>query len=146
VRGLLAAIAVLLPIAAGAANLPAPFLGTWRVANPSDNACKPQTNGAPEGHIVVKPGTVEQYESSCRIVSVRATRKETDREPVSVAADLACSGEGMRWRDRTLWHLETVDGKKLIAVTTLASDVRDKRGRRIKGRDVPVATLYVECR
>ena len=94
---------------------------------------------------MVKPGIVAQYESECRIVSVRATRA-ADRDRASVAAALACSGEGMRWRDRTLWHLETVDGKKMLALTTLASDVHDERGRRVKGRDLPATTLYVACR
>ncbi len=146
-RLLFAAIVAAAPLPAAAADLPAPFLGTWRVANPTDSQCrKAGFDGASEGHIVVKAGVIEQYESSCRIVSVRPTRKDTDREPVSVAADLACSGEGMTWRARSLWHLETVDGKKLIAHTTLASDVRDDRGRRVKGRVLPTTTIYAECR
>jgi hypothetical protein len=147
VRLLLAALVATVPLSAIAADLPAPFLGTWRVANPTDSACrKGELNGAPEGHIVVKAGLIEQYESSCRIVSVRPTRNATDGERVSVAVDLVCSGEGMTWRDRSLWHLETVDGKKLIALTTLASDVRDVRGRRVKGRVLPTTTIYAECR
>lgn len=137
---------MLAPAAAGAADLPAPFLGTWRVANPTDSACKPATSGAPEGHIVVKPGIVEHYESQCRIVSVRPTRKGTDGERVSVAAELSCSGEGMRWRDRTFWHLETVDGRTLLALTTLASDTRDQRGRRVKGGELPATAIFAACR
>ena len=62
-------------------------------------------------------------------------------------ADLSCEGEGMRWRARALFHLETVEGKKLLAVTTLSQrDTRDERGRRIKVPDVPTTTIYTECR
>jgi hypothetical protein len=145
VKAALLALALLVPTAASAADLPPQFLGTWRIANPTDSQCrKPEMDGAPEGHIVVKPGAIEQ--SWCRVISVRPTRKDVNREPVSVAVRLDCSGEGMRWRDRTLWHLETVDGKRLIALTTLSSAVHDLRGRRMQDRTVPVTAIYTECR
>ena len=52
-----------------------------------------------------------------------------DQERTSVVADLRCEGEGMRWRARVLFHLETVDGKKLVAVTTLShSDTSESAG------------------
>ncbi len=136
------------PLAASAAELPAAFLGTWRVTNPTDSQCRAaDVKGSAEGHIVVRLGVVTYYESECQVVSVRPTRHSIEREPVSVAADLACSGEGMRWRTRSLWHLETVDGRRLLAVTTLGqSRPRDPRVRRIAAPVLPTTTLYAECR
>ena len=53
----------------------------------------------------------------------------------------------MRWRTRALFHLETVDGKKLVAVTTLShSGTSEMRGRRVKVLNVPTTTIYTECR
>jgi len=52
----------------------------------------------------------------------------------------------MRWRDRTLWHLETMDGKRLIAVTTLGSAAYDLRGRRMPAQTLPITAIYIECR
>ena len=142
----LVAILAASTITAHAAELPAAFHGVWRIANSSGSACRAaDARGAAEGHIVVKPGLIQQYESSCRIAAARATRR-SEHEPFSIAATLSCSGEGMRWRDRTLWHLETVDGKRLIAVTTLGSTAYDLGGRRMPPRTLPITAIYTECR
>ena len=89
--------------------------------------------------MTVTPGVVTHYESSCRIASARPTRMP-DQERTSVVAELRCEGEGMRWRTRALFHLETVAGQKLVAVTTLS---REARGRRLS---LPTTTIYTECR
>jgi hypothetical protein len=143
---LLVALAATGPLTARAAELPAVFHGTWRIANPSDSTCrKDDVTGSAEGHIIVKADAIDQYESSCRIVSVRQTRKGV-REPFSVAVKTACSGEGMRWRDRALWHLETVNGARLLAVTTINSAIHDERGRRMQARNLPATAIYAACR
>ena len=129
---------------AAAAELPASFHGTWRIANPTGNECRRvETRDAPEGHMVVRPGVVAQYESSCRIASVRLTRKP-GAERASVFANLVCDGEGMRWRSGVLFHLETVDGSKLVAATTLShSGAGTMRGSRM---NLPTTTVYSQCR
>lgn len=131
-------------VPAAAAELPVSFHGTWRIANPAGNECRRvETGDAPEGHMVVRPGVVAQYESSCRIASARPTRKP-DAERASVFANLVCEGEGMRWRSRALFHLETVDGRKLVAVTTLNhSGAGAMRGSPV---NLPTTTVYTECR
>ena len=147
-RAAILAIAVAAaPVVAVAAELPASLHGTWRVANPTGDQCRRDAvKDAAEGHMVVKPGVVAHYESTCRIASVRPTRMP-DQERASVVADLRCEGEGMRWRTRALFHLETVDGKKLVAVTTLShSGTSEMRGRRVKVLNVPTTTIYTECR
>ena len=147
-RAAILAIAVAAaPVVAVAAELPASLHGTWRVANPTGDQCRRDAvKDAAEGHMVVKPGVVAHYESTCRIASVRPTRMP-DQERASVVADLRCKGEGMRWRTRELFHLETVAGQKLVAVTTLShGDTREAGGRRMKVLNVPTTTIYTECR
>ena len=143
-RAAILAIAVAAaPVVAVAAELPASLHGTWRVANPTGDQCRRDAvKDAAEGHMVVKPGVVAHYESTCRIASVRPTRMP-DQERASVVADLRC----MRWRTRELFHLETVAGQKLVAVTTLShGDTREAGGRRMKVLNVPTTTIYTECR
>lgn len=144
---ILAIVVAAAPVVAAAAELPAGLHGTWRVANPAGDECRRvETGDAPEGHMVVRPGVVAQYESSCRIAAVRSTRPP-NQERTSVVADLSCEGEGMRWRTRTLFHLETVAAKKLVAVTTIShGDTRDASGHRMKVPNVPTTTIYTECR
>jgi len=141
VRAAILAIAVAaVPLVAVAAELPASLHGTWRVANPTGDQCRRDAvNAGAEGHMTVTPGVVTHYESSCRIASARPTRMP-DQERTSVVAELRCEGEGMRWRTRALFHLETVAGRKLVAVTTLS---REARGRRLS---LPTTTIYTECR
>ena len=90
--------------------------------------------------MIVRPGAVALYESACRIVSTWPTRGP-DAKRASAIADLTCEGEGMRWRTRVLFHLETVDGKKFVVATMLSHSAT--RERRV---NVPTTTIYTECR
>jgi hypothetical protein len=147
---LFAAFAVALALAmsghASAAELPANFNGTWRIANPSDNNCRAadvKGEDAPEGHLKVNPGVVLHYESACRIVAVKPTQPA---RPETVEARFACTGEGMRWRSREIWHVETIDGKKVIVVTALGqTDNRNARGKKESGRSVITTSIYYPC-
>jgi hypothetical protein len=137
-KSLAGAAAVMLgaifPNAVAAVDLPAEFAGTWRLANPSDNQCRKEDlkgGDSAEGHISVKPGLVVHYESECRIMSVKQTGQSN---PITVEASFACRGEGMRWRAREIWHVETIDGKRVLAVTQAG------RGRRAKFNNI-VSTL-----
>jgi hypothetical protein len=144
---ILAIVIAAAPTVAAAAGLPASLHGTWRVANPADDQCRRDVaaKDAAEGHMIVTAAAVAHYESHCRIASVKPTRLP-NQERTSVVADLNCAGEGMRWSTRTLFHLETVAGKKLVAVTTLShSDTRDAGGRRVKVPNLPTTTIYTEC-
>jgi hypothetical protein len=144
---ILAVVVAAAPAVVVAAELPASLHGTWRVANPTGDQCRREAmKDAAEGHMIVTTGAVKHYESSCRIASARPTRM-LDQERTSVVADLRCEGEGMRWRTRALFHLETVAGQKLVAVTTLShGDTREAGGRRMKVLNVPTTTIYTECR
>jgi hypothetical protein len=125
-KSLAGAAAVMLgaifPNAVAAVDLPAEFAGTWRLANPSDNQCRKEDlkgGDSAEGHISVKPG---------------------QSNPITVEASFACRGEGMRWRAREIWHVETIDGKRVLAVTQAG------RGRRAKFNNIVSTSIYLECR
>ena len=93
--------------------------------------------------MTVTAGGITEYESSCRIASARPTRRP-DAERTSVVADFECEGEGQHWSGSALFHLETVAGQKLVAVTTLSRrDPYEAPGRRI---NLPTTTIYTECR
>jgi hypothetical protein len=128
VRAAILAIAVAAaPAVVVAAELPASLHGTWRVANPTGDQCRRDAmKDAAEGHMIVTAGVVKQYESSCLIGSVRPTRLP-DQERTSVVADLSCGGEGMRWRTRALFHLETVAGRSSSPSRRSATAIHARR-------------------
>lgn len=141
----LLALAMLWPVVAGAAGLPAQFLGTWRIALPSDNACAAvDKDYAIEGHMIVKPGEVLNYEQQCRVVSVKMLRPpQAERADAEVV--FACQGGNLRWSAREVWHTEVIDGKKAVAVTSLGqSNFRDE-GRRKKFPSRIGTSIYLRC-
>jgi hypothetical protein len=150
-HSILAAIAVaMVPFAASAVELPAAFLGTWRIANPSDNQCrKDDVKGAAEGHMIVTPGAVEHHEFACRIVGVRRLNPPdaSEQDRINVDVNIACKGEGMLWSAREIWHSETIDGRRIAAVTSFGqTNHRDERGRKQKGPSLITTSIYYPCR
>jgi hypothetical protein len=150
-HSLLVAIAVAMaPLAAHATELPPAFLGTWRIANPSDNQCrKDDVKDAAEGHMIVTPGAVEHYEFACRIVAVRRLNPPDagEQDRINIDVNLACRGEGMLWSAREIWHTETIDGKRITAVTTLdQTSHRDERGRKRKTPSLITTSIYYPCK
>jgi hypothetical protein len=149
-HSLLAAIVVAtVPLAAGAAELPPAFLGTWRIANPSDNQCrKDDVKDAAEGHMIVTPGAVEHYEFACRIVAVRRLNPPdaSEQDRINVDVNSACRGEGMLWSAREIWHTETIGGKRVAVVTQLSqTNYRDERGRKQKVPNRITTSIYYPC-
>lgn len=144
-RALLAALAVALPLSAVAAELPAHFVGKWRITTPSDNTCRPlDEDYAIEGHMIVKPGEVLNFEQQCRVVSVKMLRPP---RPEDAEVTFACAGEGRRWSERAIWHSEVIDGRKAVAVTSLSqSNWRDSKGRKEKLPSQVITSIYFACR
>lgn len=142
----LAIAAVMLPFAAGAAELPAPFLGTWRIALPADNTCRAiERDYAIEGHMIVKPGEVLNYEQSCRVVAVKMLRP-TQGDNADAEVAFACEGEGKRWSARAVWHTTVIDGKKVVAVTSLGqSNWRNAKSRKEKMPSQVITSIYLKC-
>ena len=115
-----AALAVALPVAVNAANLPAEFSGLWVATEPTNNVCrkadlKEEKNNAPVARVMsVEAGNVNFYETRCTLQSVKRlpTADPGDKNQVNAEADLACSGEGSRWKAKEIWHVETIDGTR----------------------------------
>jgi hypothetical protein len=150
-----AALAATSPAGASAANLPAEFTGFWVATDASNNACrktdiKEEKNNVPIARIMsVAPGAVSFYETNCKLQSVKplANANPSDKNQVNAEADLACSGEGMRWNAREIWHVETIDGKKVLVVTGLKqTDYRDESGRKQNTPSLVTTTVYFACK
>jgi hypothetical protein len=150
-----AALTAAFPVGAGAANLPAEFTGFWVAAEASNNQCreadiKDEKNNVPIARIMsVGPGTVTFYETNCQLLSVKPlpNANPSDKNQVNAEADLACSGEGMRWNAREIWHVETIDGKKIAVVTGLKqTDYRDEKGRKQNTPSLVTTSIYFACK
>jgi hypothetical protein len=65
---------------------------------------------------------------------------------INVDVCLACKGEGQLWSAREIWHMATVDGKKIVAVTQLGQgNVRDERGRKQTPTNFIGTSVYFAC-
>ena len=134
-----AGLALAFPVAASAANLPSEFTGLWVATEPTNNVCrkadlKEEKNNAPVARVMsVEAGNVNFYETRCALKSVKRlpSANPSDKNQVNAEADLSCSGEGSRWNAKEIWHVETIDGNKVVVVTGLKqTDYRDEKGRK----------------
>lgn len=155
VAAMAALFAVTLPTGARAANLPAEFTGFWVATDTSNNQCrkadiKEEKNNVPIARIMsVGPGTVTYYETNCKLLAVKPLPNANpgDRNQVNAEAELACSGEGSQWKAREIWHVETVDGRKVAVVTGLSqTDYRDEKGRKQNTPSLVTTSIYFACR
>jgi hypothetical protein len=152
---LAAAFAVALPLAAHAANLPSEFTGFWVATEATNNACrkadiKEEKNNIPIARVMnVDAGTVSYYETHCTLLSVKRlpNANPSDENQVNAEADLACSGEGSRWKAKEIWHVETIDDRKVAVVTGLKqTDYRDGKGRKQNTPSMVTTTVYFACK
>jgi len=150
-----AAFAVALSSGAHAANLPDQFNGLWVAAEvPNKDLCrkeepKGEDNRPVDSMMSVAPGTITYYEQQCQIVSAKRLQAPNPNEEgrINVDVSLACKGEGMLWSAREIWHVETIDGKKVIAVTALSqTNFRDERGRKQNTPSVITTSIYYACK
>jgi hypothetical protein len=150
-----AMLAIALPVATNAANLPSEFTGFWVATEATDNACrkadiKEEANNIPIARIMgVDAGTVTFYETNCTLVSVKRlpNADPNDKNQVSAEADLACSGEGSRWNAKEIWHVQTIDGNKVAVVTGLKqTNYRDDKGKKQNTRSLVTRTVYFACK
>ena len=150
-----AALAVALPVAAAAANLPSEFSGLWVATEATNNQCrkadlKEEKNDAPVARVMsVEAGNVNFYETRCTLDAVKRlpNANPSDKNQVNAEADLACSGEGSRWKAKEIWHVATIDGKKVTVVTALKqTDYRDEKGRKQNTPSLVTTTVYFACK
>ena len=156
-RSLLAglAFAIALSASAGAANLPEKFNGMWVATDATNNRCvvadvKAEKDGAPVDRIMsVGPGEVSFYETHCKFTSVKPIKNvnPSDTNQVNAEVTLSCKGEGMLWNAREIWHVETIDGAKVIVITALGqSNYRDDRGRKQNTPSAITTSIYYACK
>jgi hypothetical protein len=154
VRRLVFALAIAFPAAAGAAALPVEFSGLWVATEATNNHCRKadlreEKNNAPVARVMSVDGAnVNFYETRCTLQTVKRLPNANpgDKNQVNAEADLACSGEGSHWKAKEIWHVETIDGKKVTVVTGLKqTDYRDEKGRKQNTPSLVTTTVYFAC-
>jgi hypothetical protein len=97
----------------------------------------------------VDGGTITYYEMQCQAQSAKQLQAPSADENTRINMDvrLTCKGEGQRWSAREIWHVATIDGKKVVAVTQLSqTDFRDERGRKEKVPSQITTSIYFGCK
>jgi hypothetical protein len=150
-----AVVAAVLPFGAHAANLPDQFNGLWVAAEvPNKDKCRKEEPKGEDDRPVdsmmsVAPGTITYYEQHCQIVSAKRLQAPNPNEQgrINVDVNLACKGEGMLWSAREIWHVETIDGNKVVVVTGLSqTNFRDEHGRKQNTPSVITTSIYYACK
>jgi hypothetical protein len=122
------------------------FIGVWVRGDADNNKCKAEDwkKHENDGLINVSSSSVEYWESGCKIISVK--RSTSNQYDSTVNVQLACGGEGLTWRSREIWAVQTIDNRKMFVATTVStSDERDDSGRRTNTTGPSVA-IYLQCR
>ena len=140
---------------AQAAELPKPFHGLWVAAEiPNKDKCrkeepKGEDDRPVDSMISVEERTITYYEHQCTVQSAKLLHAPNpdDTSRINMDVGLACSGEGMRWSAREIWHFETIDGKKVVAVTALGqTNYRNEKGKKENAPSRITSSIYYPCR
>jgi hypothetical protein len=158
VKALAAAILAMLSFgaAAQAAELPKPFHGLWVAAEvPNKDKCrKEEPKGEDDRPVdsmmsVDTGGTISYYEHQCKIKSARMQHAipPDDKTRITMDVSLTCKGEGMLWSAREIWHVETIDERKVTVVTAFdLTNYRSEKGKREKVENRITTSIYYPCK
>jgi hypothetical protein len=137
---------------AAAAALPPEFVGTWILAGSSNNQCRKADWTGPAGAndrlISISSTSVREFEGGCDIRTVKRIRTPFDGSNVDIEVEEACGGEGMTSRQSGVWHVQSIDGRKVLTTTVMrAWDQRGDNGRRMPTQAPfsPRTSVYLEC-
>jgi hypothetical protein len=137
-------------MASAQSGLPSDFLGVWILAADDENQCKSadwKGIGANESDRLIRTSLreLEEWEGGCKVVSVK--RPSSYQYDKTISIQLACGGEGMTWRRNQIWHVRTIDRRRVLVATTVnRSNARDDLRRRTNMVDSgPSVSVYLEC-
>ena len=111
-------------IEVGAQTLPERFHGVWLVEEGEPRACKRtdwRSEAHQDTHINVSAKQIEYYESRCRVTAMR-TSQGGDPKSRPVVLTLACSGEGMTWRETGIWQVQRIRGHMMLITVSTRSN------------------------
>jgi len=151
---IVASALIALASAAPAAELPKQFQGLWVAAEvPNKDRCRRQEPAGEEDRPVdsmmsVEGAAITYYETYCTVQSSKLqhapNQDETSR--INMDVNLTCKGEGFLWSAREIWHFETIDGKRTLAVTALSlSNYRNEKGAKEKVENRITTVIYQAC-
>jgi hypothetical protein len=145
----------LISLGALAAELPRQFHGLWVAAEvPNKDKCRRDEPRGEDDRPVdvmmsVEGKTITYYEHQCTVQSAKMLHalSPDDTSRINVDVNLACRGEGMLWSAHEIWHVETIDDRKVIVVTALSqSNYRNEKGRREKAPSRIWTSIYYPCK
>jgi len=145
----------LMPCGVRAAELPKRFHGLWVAAEvPNKDKCRKDEPAGEDDRPVevmmsVEGRTISYYEHRCTVQSARMLHalSPDDKSRINMDVRLACRGEGMLWSAREIWHVETIDDRKVVVVTALSqSNYRNETGRREKAPSRITTSIYYPCK
>lgn len=119
--------------------------GVWIAAAATESLCGKgdwERNRTDE-MISVGVNSIEYWESSCSVQSVKKLGDTT------YELQSACGGEGLRWRNKEIWHFQKVGSREeLVALSLDRSDERDENGRRLRNptKQQVSVTIYLGCK
>ncbi len=128
------------------ADFPHQFIGIWTLATETENQCKKSDweNNKNDGMASVAANSIEYWESSCKVLSVKKLDDST------YELGLTCRGEGQSWRSKEVWHMARIASRnQLVAVSLDTFDERDETsGKKLKSISQHKIKMYIylECR
>jgi len=134
-----------------AASLPTEFQGVW-TSHSSNKCTHADWKGVASSNdnlISTSKDAIEFFEAGCSIRNSYGRQGyETEAGTAyETEVDLSCSGYGMTWRTRELWHVRTLKQRKvLITVLLKTYFMRDDLGKPVKS-NTPTQRVqtYLEC-
>ena len=142
---------ILMTAAADSDPLPQQFIDLWMGASPDKERSCSKTDDKDienyDGFVRITSAEWKEWEAICGIRKVtKATQSE---EGSNAVVELACTGEGQKWRKRELWATRVLSGRKYLMKFELTQwDAREQDGRLIKRNDrsqPSVGQVYAEC-
>jgi hypothetical protein len=86
----------------------------------------------------------------CKIDAVKL-KKSYFADKSTVIVDLSCSGEGLTWHSHDTWHVQSIDGRRTLVMTTLNTQIRDdsrgcKRHYSEEAENIGNVDIYLQCK
>jgi hypothetical protein len=130
-------LGTLVPLASAAAQVPPEFRGVWILADKTGNECKATDWPTNDRLVNITSRDVEYLtELGCQLIARKIVNADAGGEQTA-EVNLACSGDGSTWRSKEVWHITTVDSRKVLLKLSLGSlrkETRLESGSPVKRR------------
>lgn len=139
------------------ADIPPDFRGVWIYADPQNQECKKsdwevEFIEKERGLINVTRRSIHWYEYGCIVATVKIPQNYEDQNGMgqwhhkTVEVDLTCGGEGSTWRSKEIWHVDSIEKRKvLMTAETKRTEIRELGEKGTGESSEPEVNMYLEC-